>query len=71
MNTQDLLRILQVNVPQPVIGAPTGEYVSTYRGYRIFKIAETQFDVWSDYLRIASAPSAWGCITYIDESLSP
>jgi hypothetical protein len=71
MNTQDILHILRSAAPQPDVGSPTGEYVSTYRGYQIFKVTEDRFDIWTDHLRIASTPNAWGCMVYIDEMLSP
>ncbi len=49
---------------------PTGEKLSVHRGYEIWQEGPTSFFVWRGYL-VARCGSAWSCVCYIDELLSP
>lgn len=48
-----------------------GRVTSTHRGHDIVRIHETNYEVWKGSFKITACGSAWSCICYIDERLSP
>jgi len=51
--------------------ATKGRVISTHRGHDIVRVDETNYEVWEGSFKITSCGSAWSCICYIDERLSP
>lgn len=48
-----------------------GTVTSKHRGHDIVRVHDTHYEVWQGSFRITSCGSAWSCICYIDERLSP
>lgn len=48
-----------------------GNVISKHRGYDIVRVHETHYEVWSQSFKQTECGSAWSCVCWIDERLSP